>query len=122
MNFCQPVYEAWIEEAISIGRISAPGFFADPAIRRAWCASTWIGDGPGSIDPEKEVKAAKMRIELRTSTIAAESLLHDGVDWRIKHRQRVIENNARIAGGFAGDQSAAATESAPDDTNEDNSP
>jgi lambda family phage portal protein len=122
MNFCQPVYEAWLEEAISIGRLSAPGFFADPAIRRAWCAATWIGDGPGSIDPEKEVKAAKLRIELGTSTIAAESILSDGVDWRVKHRQRVIENNARVADGLAGDQSAAATESAPDDTGEDDSP
>jgi len=99
-NFCQPVYEAWLEEAIAIGRISAPGFFADPAIRRAWCAATWIGDGPGSIDPAKEVTAANDRIELGISTRAAESILHDGGDWRAKHKQLVIENNARKADGL----------------------
>jgi lambda family phage portal protein len=68
-NFCQVVYEAWLSEAVAIGRVAAPGFFADPAIRRAWCCATWIGDGPGSIDPEKEVKAAKARVDLGISTL-----------------------------------------------------
>jgi len=99
-SFCQPVYEAWLEEAVSLGRVSAPGFFADPAIRRAWSAAVWIGDGPGSIDPAKEVTAAADRIALGISTRAAESILHDGVDWRVKHRQLVIEETARKADGL----------------------
>lgn len=105
--FCQPVYEAWLEEAVARGRVSAPGFFADPAIRRAWCCATWIGDGPGSIDPAKEVTAASDRIALGISTRAAESILHDGIDWRVKHRQLAIEKRAREADGI--DDDAAQT-------------
>lgn len=99
-SFCQPIYEAWLEEAVALGRVAAPGFFADPAIRRAWSCATWIGDGPGSIDPAKEVKAAQDRIALGTSTRAAESILHDGVDWRVKHRQLVTEDRARKRDGL----------------------
>lgn len=109
--FCQPVYEAWLEEAVAIGRIKAPGFFADPAIRKAWSTAAWIGDGPGSIDPEKEVNAAEKRINLGVSTIAAESLLHDGIDWRVKHKQRVTEVRERQEDGL--DQAAGTAPPAP---------
>lgn len=98
--FCQPIYEAFLEEAISKGRIAAPGFFGDPARRKAWSTAVWVGDGPGSIDPVKEVDAAEKRIELGISTIAAESILHDGVDWRVKHKQRAIEVSARRDDGL----------------------
>lgn len=99
-TFCQPVYELWLEEAVALGRIQAPGFFADPAYRRAWCAAVWTGDGPGSIDPLKEVDAAEKRIALGTSTLAAESILHDGVDWKTKHAQRARETAARRKDGL----------------------
>ena len=42
-DFCQPVYEIWLAEAVARGRVSAPGFFADPLIRAAWCGARWIG-------------------------------------------------------------------------------
>jgi lambda family phage portal protein len=99
--FCQPLYELWLEEAVASGRVRAPGFFADPAWRRAWSGAVWIGDGPGSIDPLKEADAAEKRIQLGTSTIAAESILHDGIDWTTKHRQRVREETARRNDGLS---------------------
>jgi lambda family phage portal protein len=117
---CQPVYELWLEEAVALGRISAPGFFADPQYRRAWCAAVWTGDGPGSIDPMKEVGAAKERIAQGISTIAAESILHDGIDWETKHRQRVRENEARNAAGLNEGQAAPPPE--PDADDEDDLP
>lgn len=102
-NFCQPIYELFLEEAIATGRIRAPGFFADPMIRKAYSGSAWVGDGPGAIDPMKEVNAAKERVALGTSTIAAESILHDGGDWEPKHRQRAKENKARVRDGLSVD-------------------
>lgn len=60
----------------------------------------WTGDGPGSIDPTKEVTAAKMRVELGISTKQAESILHDGLDWEQKHEQRVKEINAEKRDGI----------------------
>ena len=105
-TFCQPVYETWLAEAVAAGRLRCPGFFADPAIRAAWCAATWTGDGPGSIDPAKEVGAAKERVDMGISTLASESLLHDGVPWDVKHAQRVREVKARRAAGLDADPAA----------------
>ena len=98
-RFCQPIYELWLEDDVANNRTAAPGFFADPMIRAAWCAAVWTGDGPGSIDPEQEVRAAKERVALEISTLDAESILHDGIDWQTKHRQRVREIAAQKRDG-----------------------
>lgn len=114
--FCQPLYELWLEEAVALGRVRAPGFFADPAYRHAWSRAVWIGDGPGSIDPLKEADAAEKRIEIGISTVAAESILHDGVDWETKHRQRVRETTARAQLGSQPQEGAPAPRVYPSDT------
>lgn len=97
---CQPVLELWLADEVAEGRINCPGFFADDVIRAAWCAAIWTGDGPGSIDPSKEVDAAQKRVDLGISTKQAESILHDGVDWEQKHEQRVKEINAEKRDGI----------------------
>ena len=97
---CQPVFELWLADEVAEGRINAPGFFADDVVRAAWCAAIWTGDGPGSIDPAKEVDAAQKRVDLGISTKQAESILHDGVDWEQKHEQRVKEINAEKRDGI----------------------
>jgi len=70
--FCQPIYEAVITEAVASGRLNAPGFFADPLVRKAWLSSNWIGDAPSQLDPLKEVNAAAKRIEQCISTLDEE--------------------------------------------------
>ena len=97
---CQPVFELWLADEVAEGRISCPGFFASDIIRAAWCTAIWTGDGPGSIDPAKEVDAAQRRVDLGISTKQAESILHDGVDWEQKHEQRVKEINAEKRDGI----------------------
>ena len=89
--FCQPIYEAWMDEAVAARYIKAPGYFASPLMRRAWLGAMWIGDGPGSIDPEKEARAARERIDLTISTHEAESLLYDGGKHRLKVRKLLRE-------------------------------
>lgn len=91
--FCEPIKELWFEEAVSLGRIQAPGFFADPRIRQAYTRVSWIGDSQGSIDPEKEVAAAERRVVLGISTREKESVLHDGGDWEANIRQLAKEKN-----------------------------
>jgi lambda family phage portal protein len=98
--FCQPVFELWLADEVAEGRISAPGFFASDLVRAAWCGSMWTGDGPGSIDPDKEVTAAQKRIDLGISTKEAESVLYDGIPWQVKHEQRVKEINAEKRAGI----------------------
>jgi lambda family phage portal protein len=97
---CQPVFELWLEDEVAQGRVSCPGFFADPVVKAAWCAAIWTGDGPGSIDPAKEVEAAEKRVNLGISTKQAESILLDGVEWEVKHEQRVKEINAEKRDGI----------------------
>ncbi|MCA9368031.1 phage portal protein, partial [Candidatus Kaiserbacteria bacterium] len=88
---CEPIKDLWFEEAVSLGRINAPGFFADDRIKQAYTRVTWTGDSQGSIDPEKEVSAAERRIALGISTIEKESILYDGGDWEANITQRAKE-------------------------------
>lgn len=99
-RFCQPIYEEFLAEAVAMDRINLPGFFADPIVRQAWCGAEWAGDGPGSIDPQKEVGAAKERVLLGISTLDRESISFDGVDYETKHRQQVKEKNMRQRDGL----------------------
>lgn len=99
-NLCQPVYEEWLADAVSTGRVKAPGFFADPAIRRAWCGAVWLGDGPGAIDPEKEAAAAEKRMSIGLSTLPEEIAAYDGGDWDTKHREAVRIQKARVDDGL----------------------
>lgn len=101
-KLCQPVYEAWLTEAVASGRITAPGFFADAATSKAWCGTTWSGDGPGSIDPLKEASAAEKRMNIGLSTLAEEINAYDGGDWPSKHKQQVRERAEREEGGLVG--------------------
>ena len=111
------MYEAWLEEAVALGRVVAPGFFADPARRRAWCGAQWIGDGPGSIDPQKEVAAAAERIALGISTREKESIEYDGIPWDQKHRQLAKERQMREDDGLDAEvvqtSTASGTRGAP---------
>jgi lambda family phage portal protein len=113
-TFCQPVFELWLADEVAEGRINCPGFFADDVVRAAWCSAIWTGDGPGSIDPEKEVNAAQKRVDLGISTKQAESIAFDGIDWQQKHEQRVKEINAEKADGIY--VMPAGTALAPDQT------
>lgn len=56
-EFCAPIYEWVITEAVMVGLLEAPGFFEDPIVREAWLGAMWVGDPQGHIDPTKEVSA-----------------------------------------------------------------
>lgn len=90
-DFCQPVYEIWLSEAIARGRIIAPGFFNDPAIKKAWTKAEWIGPAPGQVDPVKEVTAAIMRIENGLSTREREAMELNGTNWDDNINQLIRE-------------------------------
>lgn len=67
-SFCQPVYETWLAEAVALGRIEAPGFFADPLMRWAYTRAAWQGDSMGSINPKDEIAAYTAAIDARLMT------------------------------------------------------
>ena len=80
-DFCDPVYEMWLSEAVATGRISAPGFFADPLIRKAWLGCEWIGPSQGQLDPVKEVKAEIMAVQHGFTTHEDATMRLNGGDW-----------------------------------------
>lgn len=98
-GFCQPIYEAWFEEAVAMGRIAAPGFFDSPVLRRAYLGSEWIGDAPGQIDPLKEVNAAVARIEGDLSNHTLETMAIHGLPWATVHKRLAKEMKMRKADG-----------------------
>lgn len=99
-RLCQPTYEEWLADAVSTGLITAPGFFADPIVRDAWCRATWAGDGPGALDPLKEAQAARERMAIGVTTLAEETVAYDGGDWQAKHDVAVRIKTARVDGGL----------------------
>lgn len=102
-SFCQPVFEAWMDEAVARGKIAAPGYLTDPATRRAYLGAIWIGDSPGQIDPTKEVAAAKERIMLGLTTHAEECAALTGGDWETKHYKLAREVKMRREAGLIRD-------------------
>jgi capsid protein len=92
-NFCKPVYEEWLAEAVAKGRINAKGFFSDPAIRAAWSGAEWYGASQGQIDPEKEARAAQLRVQEGFSTRERESTELTGMSFEkiqnIRNREEI---------------------------------
>lgn len=80
-DFCDPVYSIWMSEAVARGRISAPGFFTDPVIRKAWLGCEWIGPTQGQLDPVKEVTAEIMSVAAGFSTNSDSTIRINGSDW-----------------------------------------
>lgn len=99
-SFCQPIYEAWFEEAVALGRINAPGFVnGDPIIRKAYLGSEWIGAPRGLIDPVKENEADKMAEDYGWTTGSANAAARGG-DWLRINRQRKKEVQMRRDAGL----------------------
>ena len=80
-KFCQPIYEAWLAEAVALGRVECPGFFDDPLIRAAWCGCQWIGMSKGHVQPVQEANAARIRMESHITTGAQEAMEYNGGDY-----------------------------------------
>jgi lambda family phage portal protein len=99
-NWCQPVYEAWMWEAVGTGRVNAPGFFADPRLRRAYLSADWVGDAPGQIDPQKEAEAALTRVAGGLSNLTIETMELTGKRWEDVHLRRVKEHEMRVEGNL----------------------
>lgn len=91
-DFCQPVYEIWLSEAVSKGRIKAPGFFSDPLIKKAYCRAEWNGPAPGQLNPTVEVEAARLKVENGFSTRERETIELNGGNFDSNIAQLILEN------------------------------
>lgn len=62
-DFCQPIYEKWLADAVVTGILEAPGFFENPVKRALWSGCRWVGNAAFLLDPKKETDAIKMQID-----------------------------------------------------------
>ena len=90
-DFCTPIYEEWFDEAVARGRIDAPGYFDDPAIRKAYTGCAWNGPARTNLNPVQEVDAAVKRVDAGFSTAQEETAQMTGGNYNRNIRQRVIE-------------------------------
>lgn len=95
-DFCRPLYEVWMAEAVARGRIIAPGFFSDPSIRAAWLGSEWIGPTQGQLDPVKEITAEKLACENGFSTREQSTIRLNGGSFEANAEQ-LADENSRLA-------------------------
>ena len=100
-DFCQPVWEIWLSEAIALGRIDAPGYFADPLIRAAYLGCEWVGPSQGQLDPTKEIAAEVAAIEQGVTTREAAATRLNGSNWdenmdRLHHEQQRMADLVKI--------------------------
>ena len=110
-DFCNPVYDLWMTEAVASGRVQAPGFFADPAIKAAWLNCQWIGPSQGMLDPTKEIQAEQMACENGFSTHADSALRLNGSDYDSNIEQLAREKEKAESLGITDTPAAGSSES-----------
>lgn len=106
-DFCAPIYEIWLSEAVARGRISAPGFFSDPAVRAAYLGAEWIGPSQGQLDPTKEITAEILAIGEAITTREQATIRLNGGQWDANVDQIARENEKlKAAQGQTSDAAA----------------
>jgi len=111
-DYCQPIWELVITEAVALGRLPAPGFLNDPLIRMAYLGCEWVGDARGHIDENKAVNSAAKRVAEGFSTKARETSGLTGGDWERDEKQRAKEQ--KIEGPRVAAMVRAETPPAPE--------
>jgi len=116
-QFCQPVYGLFIDEEVAAGRLNLPGY-GDPARRHAYTRALWIGPARGSMDEEKEARAAETRIRIGVSNEAMETAAMNGEDWNAVYAQRLLEVQQRRADGLWSPSPSSPPPTKPKDDSE----
>lgn len=107
-DFCAPVYRLWLAEAVARGRITAPGFFDDPLLRKAWSGAQWNGPVQGQLDPKKEAEAAELAVKNGFKTRTQVTREQSGADWEENVAQLARENEQLAAANGDTSQSHSA--------------
>lgn len=90
-EFCQPVYERVILEAVLRGQLRARGFLDNP---EAWTRARWKGPAQTWVDPQREVDATLNAVAGNLTTFADECAAR-GVHWEDLFEQRAKEEALR---------------------------
>jgi len=80
-DFCEPVKNTVMMNAVLRGKLDLPGYLDDPEIREMWEDGDWVGVAPGQLDPLKETMAYALKVkeQLKSRRTAAQE--SDGEDY-----------------------------------------
>ena len=112
VDYCDPVYQAFMDEAVSRGWIYAPGYFSDPIIRRAYTRAKWNGPGLPQVDVLKEVNAWEKMVALGFATASQATSELNGGDYMENLSVRAREIEAAKAAGLSVAAAAGMTSTA----------
>jgi lambda family phage portal protein len=115
-QFMNQIYRAWLEEFFDKQLIKLPAKVPSfEAMAAAWSRADWIGPARGWVDPEKEAKAAGLRLSLGISDLDRECA-EQGLDWKQVTRKRGRIRRMMIAEGLNPDpaQPEAVTQTTTD--------
>lgn len=110
-DFCQPSYEAWLDESVLLGLVECPGYFEDPMKRILWRQTKWVGDAPMMLDPTKETQAFKMQIDEQLTTRGTVCAQINGDEYENVAANLAEEANIRTKFGLPEPGSVSKTES-----------
>ncbi len=96
-DFCAPVLEWFLSDAITSGVVRAPGFFESPLLRAAWLSGIWIPPVGLVLDPKKEWEGDAAGVALGALTLEEVALKRTNGDWLKKTEQRGREHAKRVA-------------------------
>ena len=94
------IHDWFMYEAVTTGRINAPGYFSDANIRAAYDKYEFRGPTQGHLNETDEIDAAVKRIDNGLSTLAAETAELTGGDWAVNHKQLAFERKKRVEDGL----------------------
>jgi lambda family phage portal protein len=114
-QFCKPLYEDVIGEAVARGLLKAPGFFTDPIRRQAWLGAVWMGPARPTIDPTKDATADAAYLEMGATDLTRIAAERFGMDLRVVQRRRARDgSDAYTAAKLAGAQGGQAKDGKTD--------
>ncbi len=108
-DFCRPIYEVWMSEAVARGRIQAPGFLTNPMLRAAYLGSEWSAR-LRQLDPVREITAEILAVGEGFTTREQSTIRLNGGQWENNVNQLEREN-AKLAEAKAALQESAGTSS-----------
>ena len=120
-DFCQPIYEKWLADAVVSGIIEAPGFFENPVKRALWSGCRWVGNAAFLLDPAKETSAIKMQIDEQLIDRDTACAMINGGEYEVVARGHAKELSLRKELGIGEPGSVSKTENfsvSTDDTDE----
>lgn len=79
-DFCQPIYEEFLDECVAKKYIILPGYEDNIMKRKAYQDAKWHGVAQGQLNPLQEVRASVEKIKAGLSTRAQETIILNGGD------------------------------------------